>query len=292
MMMPVYAGAPWLPKFGGTEGEGRYREWKEQIKGLLSTQDLAEERKVSIVIKSLTDEARRQISVVEADERNTVAKIFKYLDTLYKETISVSQARASFYSCEQRTGESVQAYILRLRELFCGLRRLAPDTAPSDAMLREQLLMGLSDGPLGQALRVYARRHPREDFAALRTEAVLLETEHGGKGATEVLCHAINPVSTPTPTQDPEWKDKLKQEIMDDVKAQVQGLTQELVKELRPLIRGGTADAHPRSSPPPERRRAHYPRDEWDEGGRPICRRCRRPGHYARFCQDPSNHLN
>ena len=165
-MMPVYPGAPWLPKFEGTEGEDKYKEWKEQIKGLLSTQDMNEARKVAVVTKTLTGEAKRQIAVLDAGDRDTVAKIFKYLDGLYREAIPVSMVRAQFYGCAQRPEEGVGSFILRLRELFCRLHRDDPDAAPSDIVLRDQLLMGLADGPLSQALRIYARRHPTEGFAA------------------------------------------------------------------------------------------------------------------------------
>ena len=301
MMMPVYPGAPWLPKFEGTEGEEKYREWREQIKGLLSTQDVSPARKVNILLKTLTGEARRHISVLEEDERDTVEKVLKHLDGLYKETVPASRIRVQFYSCTQHPEESVSSYVLRLRELFCRLRRGDPATAPSDSVLREQFLMGLSEGPLSQALRVYARRHPDDDFAALREEALLLDTNHGGVRGPEVACHAINPTSIPK-SQSADWKQEMKQELkqelqqemLDDVKAQMRGFTRELMNEIRPLL--SSTATRPRSPPPSERRaRPRYvpaQQNEWDENGRPICRLCKQPGHMARACRDPSIPLN
>ena len=296
MMMPVYPGAPWLPKFEGTEGEEKYREWREQIKGLLSTQDVSPARKVNILLKTLTGEARRQIGVLDEDQRDTVEKVLEHLDGLYKETISGARVRVQFYSCKQHPEESVSSYILRLRELFCRLRRGDPTTAPSDSVLREQFLMGLSEGPLSQALRVYARRHPGEDFAALREEALLLDNEHGVM-PPELACHAINPASIPT-TQTADWrremKQELKQEMLDDVKTQMREFTRELMNEIRPLV--SAAAARPRSPPPSERRsRPRYvpsQQNEWDEAGRPICRLCKQPGHMARVCRNSSLPLN
>lgn len=293
MMMPVYAGAPWLPKFDGTEGEEKYREWREQIKGLLSTQDASVARKVNILVKTLTGEARRQISVLEEEERDTVEKVFTYLDRLYKETVSVSKARVQFYSCTQRPEETVSSYVLRLRELFCRLRRGDPTAAPSDAVLREQFLMGLTEGPLSQALRIYARRYPDQDFTALRTEALLLDTEHGGTRAAEIACHAINPTSIPK-SQTADWRQEMKQEILKDVQAQMQGFTKELMNEIRPLLASAAA-VRPRSPPPPEPRygRRYVPsQNEWDETGRPICRQCKQSGHIARFCRATQPPLN
>lgn len=293
MMMPVYPGAPWLPKFGGIEGEEKYREWKEQIKGLLGTQEFSAARKVNILLKTLTGEAKRQISVLEEGERDTVEKVLTYLDGLYKETVPVSRIRVEFYSCTQRPDENVNSYVLRLRELFCRLRRGDPTAAPSDATLREQFLMGLVEGPLSQALRVYARHNPDQDFTALRQEAMLLDTEHGRTRPTEIACHAINPASIPKP-QTADWRHELKQEILEDVRAQMQGITKELMNEIRPLLPSAAA-ARPRSPPPSDQRyerRYVPPRNEWDETGRPICRQCKQVGHIARFCRTNQLPLN
>ncbi|XP_049897830.1 uncharacterized protein LOC126388653 [Epinephelus moara] len=68
------------------------------------------------------------------------------------------------------------------------LRRHDPDDAPSDASLRDQLLLGLREGPLRQALKVYARRNPDETFAALRQEALTLDTETGNQQSEEASC--------------------------------------------------------------------------------------------------------
>ena len=299
MMMPVYPGAPWLPKFEGNEGEDKYKEWKEQIKGLLSTQDMIEARKVAVVIQTLTGEAKRQIGVLDAEERDTVDKIFEYLDVLYREAVPIPVVRAQFYGCIQRPEESVSAFILRLRELFCRLRRDDPDAAPSDIVLRDQLLMGLADGPLSQALRIHARRHPTEGFAALRTEALQLATEYRGMCAPEVMCHAVNHVPVSKPSQASDWRQELKREILEDVKMQIQGFFKGLMDEMRQVVQATVAAVRPLSPPPPEpscteprRRYVERQKYEWDEAGRPICCRCREHGHIARFCranQPPSN---
>ena len=317
MMMPLYPGAPWLPRFEGTEGERKYTEWKEQIKGLLGTQDIDEAKKVEILWNTLTGVARRQVSVLVVGERNTTAKIFAHLDKLYRPTLSAAQVRSQFYSCSQQVGENTQAYILRLRELHCGLRELDPDTAPSDETLRDQLLLGLVEGPLRQALRTYARRNPEGDFAGLHTEVSALEKEFASTCAPEVACQVVNPISVPNPPQAEPWRaelKKVKEEIWGDMQKQIQGLAEEL-RQLRPLLapaggqaRGRSRDrsppstsrrqARPRSPSPPRQQqgRASYryvtQRNEWDQDGRPICRDCKGVGHFARNCPGGQPSLN
>ena len=297
--MPIFPGAPWLPKFKGTD-DVKYAEWKEQIKGLLETQDLDEALKVAIVIGALAGEPKRQINVLDDGERNTVRKVFTYLDSLYGQSTPHAVVRSQFFNCVQRPNESMQSFLLRLRELHSRLRQHDPDGPPSAAALRDQMLLGLRESPLSQALKVYARRNPDEDFSALRQEALLLEEEYG-KPQPEVTCSAVNNSyvrpSVPPP-QENDWKEAMKREIMEDVKSQMKGLTQELMKEIRPLLQSPTqpplhsprADRPPPTQPRRESPQPFYP-NERDEQGRPICHQCRRAGHIARHCRSRP-HLN
>uniref|UniRef100_A0A1A8HIY2 CCHC-type domain-containing protein n=2 Tax=Nothobranchius TaxID=28779 RepID=A0A1A8HIY2_9TELE len=287
MMMPVYPGAPWLPKFKGHGEDLKYCDWKEQITGLLGTQELAEPRKVDIVLGALAGEAKRQVSVLEEKEKDQVRKILNYLDSLYGDRTPTSVLRSQFFGCTQKPSETVSSFILRLRELHCRLRRHDPDDSPSDVALRDQLLLGLLEGPLAQALKVNARRNPEEDFAAIRQEALLLDAEYGNT-PTEATCSAVsNPCASPKSSQGPGWKEALKKEIMEDVKAQMGELTQELVREVKSLLQPAAVAPQPPRFERERRRSTSYANDR-DAQGRPICHRCRRPGHIARFCREPN----
>uniref|UniRef100_A0AAV2KYS3 Uncharacterized protein n=1 Tax=Knipowitschia caucasica TaxID=637954 RepID=A0AAV2KYS3_KNICA len=163
-----------------------------------------------------------------------------------------------------------------------GLRHQDLESAPSDGALRDQLLLGLRDGPLAQALKVYARRNPDLDFADLRQEALLLDSDYGHP-RPEVTCSAINKqYGSPRPPQDIDWKEQLKREIMDDVQAQMKGLTKDIVAELKPLLQ--SASPQP-SSPNPTWNRPYSPRpyNDRDEQGRPICHRCRKAGRFKKL---------
>ena len=299
LLCPAYPGAAWLPKFEGTEGETRYKEWRTQVRGLLGAQDLTEDKKVAILMSMIAGDAKRELTVLEAGQRDTVARIIGYLDQLYRKPVPASQRRVQFYSCTQQTGESMSAYSLRLRELFGRLRRLDPDTAPTGEILRDQLIMGLAEGPVQRALRIHARRNPTDGFLALREEAIALEQEFGeGTQQTEITCHAVNPASVPPPAQN--WQQELKQEIMGEVRKEMKELTRELtrdiIREFRPSQPTAEARARtPSPEPRPSRfvqRQASQTRYEWDVDGRPICSRCRRPGHMARSCRSGQVPLN
>ena len=287
MMMPVYPGAPWVPKFKGPDSDVKYGDWKEQIHGLLNAQDVAEARKVDILTGALAGEAKRQVSVLGEGDRDQARKIFTYLDSLYGDNTPVAVLRSNFFGCIQKPDESVKSFTLRLRDIYCWLLRRSPDDSPSEANLQEQMLLGLQEGPLSQTLRAYVRRHPDQDFAAVHREALLLEEEQGGHRGLEATCFAVGESRhTRTPVE-PDWKESLKREIMNDVKEQMKGLAQEVINEIKPLLQH-TANAPSHHHPRFGQRQPSY-NNTWTSDGQPVCRRCNQAGHMARFCRATPN---
>ncbi|XP_029917855.1 uncharacterized protein LOC115366482 [Myripristis murdjan] len=285
MMMPIYPGAPWVPKFGGPDSELKYGEWKEQLQGLLEYAGLAEPRKVSILMGALTGLAKRQVQVLAEGDRDTTAKIFSVLDGLYRGRAPIALVRSQFFNCQQNPEEPVQSYILRLRELHRRLQQHDPDEAPTDDHLKEQFLLGLEEGSLLQALRRHARQNPNGTFDALQQEARLLEEDQRGH-RTEVTCMAVGGTNSyKSRSQNVDWKQELKQEIMTELKDQLRDWTQELIRELKPRSppQGAAYQGQPE--------RVYVPAptsNSWDTDGKPICRRCKKSGHIARFCKNRS----
>ncbi|MGL5643873.1 MAG: hypothetical protein ACRCW3_03840, partial [Metamycoplasmataceae bacterium] len=105
MMMPVFPGAPWVPKFSGTDSDLNYGEWKEQIQGLLEAQEMNEAKKVKILLGALGGNAKREMSVLADDERDKLSKIFDQLDTLYAGEVPLPVLRSKFFSCRQKSDE-------------------------------------------------------------------------------------------------------------------------------------------------------------------------------------------
>lgn len=209
---------------------------------------------------------------------------------------------SQFFSCNQKTYELVQDYMLRLQELRCRLAQLDPDGAPTDRQMREQFLLGLEEGPTLQALKAYVRQKPAASFDETQQEAVLLEEDRQGRKWPEATCATVGrPTHSRSHLQETDWKQALKQEILEEVKEQIKDMTKELLQELRPIMQ---APSPARSREPyptttnrqTERRRAvSFSSNTWDESGKPICRRCNQVGHIARFCRgisDSTSDLN
>lgn len=302
MMIPVCPGAPWVPKFTGTDCDLKYGDWKEQMQGLLEAQEIPEAKKVKILMGALGGDAKWEISVLADGDRDKANKIFERLDILYVGEIPLPVLQSHFFSCRQRQDESFKTFVLRLRELYCRLRRRSPERALVEDQLKEQLLLGLENGPFLRALRTYARQNPEGTFAALHQEALLLEAEYS-QPRYELACAAINgPSRIDSRSQGTDWKAELKREILEEVKGQMREFTQEVMKELKspsPVTQSNHAQPNYVHFQPQNisswRRRGQPSSNMWDAEGRPICRRCQQSGHITRYCKEsvlPNGNLN
>lgn len=65
------------------------------------------------------------------------------LEKLYDKPTTKAELRASLFTCKQQAGENVNAFILRLRELFFRWQEQAQDeTEEGDDLLLNQLMVG------------------------------------------------------------------------------------------------------------------------------------------------------
>lgn len=115
MMMPLFQGAPWIPKFKGTRSEVKLGEWKAQIKIMLSQQTLSIEQQTAMVLGALEGEAKREI--LDKHESGTVDQICELLE-LYGDRAPIVALCTRFFSSAQDNHESIQAFSLHLRERF------------------------------------------------------------------------------------------------------------------------------------------------------------------------------
>lgn len=281
--MPVFMGAPWAPRFGGSELA--LGEWMSQTKYLAGLQGLSEQQQVQFALGSLEGEAKREVLAVAVGERNTAGKIFDLLQELYGDNTPAAALRAQFFNCRQVPKQSLRSFSLQVRELFTRLRsRDDSGLAEDDHLARDQFIMGLRDGPIRQTLKLQLRRDPTLTFEAVRKEALALEMDQLEADCMTVSSTALNPV----PVAD--WKRELREEIMKDVKEQMSELSRTLLAELRDTRHLGPPLARERSHSDgawrdrPQPGRPSNSRFQWDGQGQPICNRCGLAGHISRHC--------
>lgn len=294
-MMPIFGGAPWVPKFDGTPLGCKFPEWKQQITGLITAAAYNDTQAVSLVLGALEGEAKREILVLPETARDKASKIFAVLTKVYGDQVPLSVLRSKFFSCRQQANETLRTFALRLREMHRRIEMREEDEAPSDFQLRDQLLLGLREGSLSCALKTYVRRNAEESFASVLEEALKLEEEHQQTETGGAACALIGESNaTQSRPHDKHWKQTLKEELLGDLKTQLREMTQELWQERQPVPAPAQTQFRPDlrgGRPQFGRRRAQshsQPSFNWDEQGRPICHRCGQAGHIGRHCRSRS----
>ncbi|XP_062374615.1 uncharacterized protein LOC134062574 isoform X2 [Sardina pilchardus] len=296
IMMPWFLGGPWVPKFGDKEKQTGLADWRGQIETFIRAQNLNPAQQVDFVLSALQGEARREILLLPAGNRDSPTKIFKALEDVYGEQVSVVQLRARFFTCRQQAGEEVGAFILRLRECLARWRSKeeGPVDDSDDEMMRSQLVTGLRPGPLQTELQKLLRRNPTMKFAEVSREAKAVEQEqvHGSEEASTRRTYTSTSAPTAAKTAE-DWqqiREKLKAEVLSEVKGQIDTLKESILGEIRQQFQASQPPQAPSDSrgarnrgrwetmnPPLRRRRERALR--WDDQGRPICLHCDRPGH-------------
>ncbi|KAJ8334389.1 hypothetical protein SKAU_G00400280 [Synaphobranchus kaupii] len=108
--------APWVPKFSGEKGTVKFREWRVQVQAMLRAQALIEEQQADFVLGALEGIARREMRLHGKWQQQNIGLLWKELEERWS---------------EQEPGMEDE----------------------DDALLRDQFLLGLSDGPLIQELQ-------------------------------------------------------------------------------------------------------------------------------------------
>lgn len=236
-VMPVFMGAPWAPRFGGSGSELQLKEWESQTKYLASLQGLNERQQVQFVLGSLEGEAKREVLAVGEGSRNTADKIFGLLNGLYGDRTPVATLRSQFFNCRQTPNQSVRSFSLQIRERYNRLtNRGGPELGVGDQLMRDQFISGLRDGHLRQALKLQLRRDEAATFEDIRKEALALEMDQVEPGAPATDCLAAS--ATPREPDPPvDWKRELREELMKEVKEQMSELS-------RTLWKSSVADLH------------------------------------------------
>uniref|UniRef100_A0A8C6WFB9 Paraneoplastic antigen Ma-like C-terminal domain-containing protein n=1 Tax=Neogobius melanostomus TaxID=47308 RepID=A0A8C6WFB9_9GOBI len=211
MVMPWFMGVPWVPKFSGECDQVKFGEWVWQIEAMLRAQGLSDQQRADFVIGALEGSARREILLLESNLRTTAAQILFHLKDLYGKRTSLAQLRVNFFKCQQQEGESVGAFILRLRELFSRWRAEEPGGSAQDEITaRDQLILGLRAGPIQQELQRLVRRDPDLTFPRVCNEARALEGDYAGSEQAWTSRVQTPIASTHKPNDMHDWKENLK----------------------------------------------------------------------------------
>ena len=257
------------PMFRGRSGMGLV-EWMEEVRAGMRVRQLSTVDQAYFIYDHLEGEAKAKLnSILEGTGHPAI--IFSILQELYGCAQSYVALQDKFFSRKQLDGESLQEYSHALFALMEKVVKNAPNTMPnSDILLRGQFIENVNDCTLCRELRQVVRRHPEYSLLDVRAEAIRWERE-GRPNDMRARSSSLpcgnqyqvqgNTLGGSSPSHDSEM-------------AELREMMRQQQEQLNQLSQTVLALQNPRRQPPPHR------------NGPVICRRCERPGHFARNCHN------
>lgn len=261
------------PKFNGRVGLS-IEEWVEEAQACMRVRYLSDTDKAFYLFDHLEGEAREEIKYRPEVERKDPDQIISALRELYGCSQSYVSLQEAFFSRKQQEGESLLEFSLVLMGLLEQVKQRSPHGMPnSHVLLRDQFVEHVFDSALRRELKQLIRRQPTLTLLEVRSEALRWERE-GMPGSTRARSHSVPSAHgiqygvqgdpfvgvsrSPGNSELAELRDMLKGQ-----QAQLTKLTQSFARLQAPPLRGQSS-----------------------RQGLVICRRCQKPGHFARDCDE------
>lgn len=262
------------PMFRGRVGIG-IDEWLEEVDACVRVRHLGSLDKAYFMFDHLEGEARDEIKYRPRAEREDPGKIESVLKELYGCSKSYVALQENFFSRKQLDGESLQEYSHALLSLMDKVKQCSPDSVPqSDQLLRDQFAEHVLDSDLRRELKRLVRQTPELSMLEVRTAAIRWEREGRPSDVPRSRSYSVPSLcamqcaraqqSAPAPSTNPASSE------MAELRAMLLK-QQEQINQLTSSL--SMLQVPPRQVRPSRQLPV-------------ICRRCQKPGHYARECDN------
>lgn len=261
-----------------------FYEWQDEISATVCYRSYSEPEKAAYIYEHLGGEAKQEIKYRTKAEKSNPARVLEILQEIYGQPQSLTKLQRQFFDRRQREGESVREYSHALMAIMEEINHCnVKETWCSDFVLRDQFAENVCDVALRRELRKTIRQNSTISFFELRKEALQWgeETESGVERRRRVLgsCEKVEvtTVEASVVTAAVEAKpDPMLAKVLEMLQKQ-----QLLIDDLSQKVSGtGQASGSGRADT-----RRWQPR--YDAAGQPICFKCQKAGHIARFCVTP-----
>lgn len=257
------------PIFDGRSGIG-INEWIEEARACIRTRHLSVADQAFFLFDHLGGNAREEVRHRPVIERGDPERIFSILQELYGCSQSYVALQEAFFSRRQQEGETLLEFSLALMSLLEKVRQKSPNAMPNaEILLRDQFVEYVCDASLRRELKQLVRRQPDFTLLEVRGEAIRWEREGmpggaRGRSLSVPLAHGFQyevqgRCSSSEKSEMGELREMLKLQ-----QEQLNQLTQNIARLQGPHSR---------------------PRTQPFCSGPIICRRCQKPGHFARECE-------
>jgi uncharacterized protein YdcH (DUF465 family) len=249
------------------------RDFISEVQAVFDSRKLSDSEKVDIIHSNLSKSVKDELKCCPPDSQKNAATILDTLLKTYGEKRGVSELLGQFYNVQQRDSETVRAYSHRLNNAFDCLteRQRSLETAPVQmTLLRDHFISHLKSTLLRKKLKERVFEKPSLTFYDVRDMALRWVDDEEGESAS---------VTTNAAT------------LQQDLLTQLKDLNQSLQRiEAKVSSLGERVQALETSGGPAQQQAQGFRSQKpFTKDGRPICLKCKEPGHYARSCSRPGN---
>lgn len=258
------------PLFSGT-GEIDVRSWIEEVKSIMRQRRLTSVDQAYFIYDHLIGDAREEIKYRSQLVREDPKRVFEILIAQYSCSFSFISLKEAFYARKQLEGESLREFSHALFALMDKMIMSCPEKHIPDAaqLLRDQFMECVYDGNLSRELRRIVREHPNYDLHDLRDEAIKWERE-GRLWETKTRILAPTTYSIQR-----TGHEKAKNDVMGSELAELRDLLKHQQIQLDQLTQQLRTSQTNSVTRPRNLQKKNL-----------ICRRCQKPGHFAKDCDN------
>lgn len=275
------------PKFSGSMATGSLcvEEWVEEAQSCIRSRHMSDLEKALFLYDHLEGEARNEIKYRPTTVKESPTEIIKVLNEVYGCSKSYVFWQQRFFDRKQQQNESLFEFSHALMELMERVKQSKSDAiANSDIVLRDQFCENVHDHTLRRELKRLVRADGEMTLLDVRREAIRWVEE--GQSGRDRTPRASGRASETQYTSQCEATLAQTSELAElkDMVLKQQAQLDTLLKHLG------------QSSNRPQAVQSHRgSRFRRTPDGQPICFRCDKPGHIARYCQTTpplSNHTS
>lgn len=256
------------PVFRGTSGIP-VEDWVEEVRATIRARHLRPVDQAYFIFDHLEGEAKDEIRYRPRSDKEDPERILAILQDLYGYSKPYVSLQQSFFSRKQLEGESLREFSHALCCLMEKIEHCAPNGMPNAAtLLRDQFVEHVCDSDLRRELKRVVRQHPGYSLLEIRAEAIRWEREGRpddprGRSYSLSALSALQRASN-VPSGSPAGGEM----------AAIRNMLEKQQEQINKLTQGLLAlQTAPRPPQP-------------NHLGPVICRRCQKPGHYARECDN------
>ena len=243
---------------------GDVSQFVREVNALWGSRETSKKEKLDSILENVGETVRAEIGCHPKVIREDPVKLLQALEETYGDRRSVSQLLGKFYGLRQREDEeSVREFSHRLHRVYDTLikKQAKEGVRPlEERLLRDHFMEAVAPSMLRKKLKEVVHEKKEIDFHDLRDIAIRWaeEDERGSMGA-----YAAKAQDTTLQLQD----------VLKGILEKMTSLDARLSSLERGQQDNGDGQGTKRKLP-------------YTEDGKPICLKCRKPGHIAKKCPE------